>query len=178
LVAAVAAATGSFLGGVASKWVSEWFLLFLFGVVTLLAAGMMLLPVSSREQEEIPLEKVVVPYVPLAFLSLAKGAVVGFIGAGNFVFVPLLIYVLKVPTRIAIGSNLVIAVFTTVSGFLGKLLTGQVPFFMAVAVISGAALGALIGERSHGQASPRVLRYVYAGVVGLVGIRIWLTLLF
>ena len=69
------------------------------------------------------------------------GIVVGFLGAGNFVFVPLLIYILRVPTRIAIGSNLVIAVLSTSSGFLGKLLTGQIPFLMTLAVVIGAGLG-------------------------------------
>jgi uncharacterized membrane protein YfcA len=178
LVAAISAAAGSLLGGVVSKWVSEWFLLLLFGLVTLLAAGMMFLPEPSRDREEIPVENVVVALRPLAVLSCATGTVVGFIGAGNFIFVPLLIYVLKVPTRIAIGSNLVIAAMSTFSGLLGKLITGQVPFLMALAVVGGAAVvGALIGERTHGQASPRVLRYVYAGVIGLVGIRIWITLL-
>jgi hypothetical protein len=44
-------------------------------------------------------------------------------------------------------------------------------------VVLGAGLGALGGERSHGQVSPRMLRYIYAGVVGLIAIRIWLTLL-
>lgn len=138
---------------------------------------MMLLPALSIEREETPLEKVVVPIVPLALLSLAKGVVVGFIGAGNFVFVPLLIYVLKVPTRIAIGSNLVIAVVSTLSGFLGKLLTGQIPFFMTLAVVVGAGLGALGGEWSHSRVSPRVLCYVYAGVIGVVAVGVWITLL-
>lgn len=177
LVAAVAAAGGSFLGGVASKWVSAWFLLFLFGVVTLLAAATMFLPGPSLEREQIPLGKVVVPRLPLAVLSSMTGVVVGFLGAGNFVFVPLLIYVLKVPTRIAIGSNLVIAVLSTLSGFLGKLLTGQIPFLMAVAVVIGASVGALAGEQCHSRVSPPVLRYVYAGVISLAAIRIWITLL-
>ena len=48
---------------------------------------------------------------------------------------------------------------------------------MALAVVIGASVGALAGERSHGQVSPRVLRYVYAGVVGVVAVRIWITLL-
>jgi uncharacterized membrane protein YfcA len=177
LVAAVTAASGSFLGGVASKWVSEWFLLMLFAVLILPAAIMMLFPGPSEDREMIPVERVVVPATPLAVLSCATGIVVGFLGAGNFIFVPLLIYVLKVPTRIAIGSNLVIAAVSTFSGLLGKLITGQVPFLMAGVVVGGAVVGALIGERSHGQVSPRVLRYVYAGVVGLVAVRIWITLL-
>ena len=177
LVAAVAATAGSFVGGVASKWVSEWFLLLLFGVVTLLAAAMMFLPEPSGDREQIPVESVVVSLVPLALLSCATGVVVGFLGAGNFVFVPFLIYVLKVPTRIAIGSNLVIAVLSTFSGFLGKLLTGQIPLLMTLAVVIGAGVGALSGERSHGRVSPHVLRYVYAVVIGVVAVRIWITLL-
>jgi len=177
LVAALTAASGSLAGGVASKWVSEWFLLLLFGVVTLLAAAMIFLPAPSTDRENIPVESVIVPLVPLSILSGATGTVVGFLGAGNFIFVPLQIYVLKVPTRIAIGSNLVIAVLSTFSGFLGKLITGQIPLLMTLAVAAGAGLGALAGERSHGRVSPRVLRYVYAGVIGLVAVRIWITLL-
>ena len=177
LIAALAAAAGSFMGGIASKWVSEWFLLLLFGIVTLLAAAMMFLPGPSVERELIPVERVVIPMALLALLSWTTGVVVGFLGAGNFLFVPLLIYVLKVPTRISIGSNLVIAVLSTFSGFLGKLLTGQIPLLMSLAVIIGASVGALGGERSHSQVSPRVLRYVYAGVIGIVAVRIWITLL-
>lgn len=177
LVAAIAAAAGSFSGGVASKWVSEWFLLFLFGIVTLLAAAMMFLPGPSGGREQIPVGEVAVALFPTAVLSAATGVVVGFLGAGNFIFVPLLIYVLKVPTRIAMGSNLVIAVLSAFSGFLGKLLTGQIPFLLTLAVVIGASVGALSGEWGHGQVSPRVLRYVYAGVIGMVSLRVWITLL-
>jgi len=177
LVAAAAAMASSFFGGVASKWASESFLLLLFGVVTLIAAAIMLLPVSSRDRDEIPLERLVVPLLPVALLSLAIGAVVGFIGAGNFVFVPLLIYLLKVPTRVAIGSNLVIAVLSSLSGFLGKILTGQIAFFMTLTVVIGAGLGALGGEWSHSRVSPRVLRYVYATVVGTVTATVWISIL-
>ena len=177
LVAALVAAGGSFMGGVASKWVSEWFLLLLFGVVTLLAAAMMFLPVPPVERELIPVGEVIVPLFPLASLSSATGIVVGLLGAGNFVFVPLLIYILKVPTRISIGSNLVIAVLSTFAGFMGKLITGQIPLLMALAVVIGASVGALGGARVHSRVSLRLLRYVYAGMVGVIALRIWLTLL-
>ena len=177
LVASAAAVVGSFLGGVDSKWVSDDFLLYLFGGVALLAAAMMFLPSPSEDQENFPVERVVVPLIPLGILSGLKGVVVGFLGAGNFVFVPLMIYVLKVPTRIAIGSNLVIAVATTFSGFLGKLITGQIPFLMTLPVLLGAGLGAVSGEWSHGRVSPKALRYVYAAVIGTVALRVWITLL-
>lgn len=177
LVAGIASAVGSFIGGVASKWVSEWFLLLLFGVVTLLAAAMIFLPEPPWDREETPVERLVVPMGSLAALSFGTGIVVGFLGAGNFAFVPLLIYLFKVPTRTAIGSNLVIAVLSTLSGFLGKLLTKQIPFLMTLAVVIGAAFGALGGEWSHNRISPRALRYIYAGMVGVIAVRIWISIL-
>jgi uncharacterized membrane protein YfcA len=65
----------------------------------------------------------------------------------------------------------------TASGFLGKLLTGQIPLAIAAAVVFGAALGALAGEKIHGRVSPRNLRLIYAVMVSLVSIRVWLTVL-
>jgi uncharacterized membrane protein YfcA len=172
-----ASAVGAFFGGVVSKWASEWLLLLIFGVVTLGVAAMMFLPAPSVERELLPAGKVDVPKLPLAVVSCLAGVVVGLLGAGNFVLVPLLIYVFKVPTRIAIGSNLVIAMVSTLGGFLGKLLTGQIPFLLTSAVVVGAILGAVAGERTHGFFPPRVLRYVYAGMVGIIMVRVWISLL-
>lgn len=177
LVAGAASAAGSFLGGAASKWVSDWFLLLLFGVVALVAGAMMFLSPPSAHREETPVGEVVIPLVPLSAFSSVIGIVVGFLGATNFIFIPLLIYILKVPTRIAIGSTLFIAMINTFSGFLGKLITGQIPFLLALAVVIGASVGALAGERVHSRVSPRALRYVYAAMVGVITVRIWITLL-
>ena len=111
------------------------------------------------------------------FFSLSTGLVIGFLGAGNFIFVPLMIYILRVPTRIAIGSNLIIAVMSTASGFLGKLITGQIPLLSAALVVAGATLGALAGERAHRRLSSAVLRRIYAMLVALIALRVWLTIL-
>jgi uncharacterized membrane protein YfcA len=165
LVASVTSAASSFFGGVASRWVSEGFLLLLFAVVVFFAAAVMFLPGPPGDRDEIPGDQVIVPLPPLAILSCVTGAVVGFLG------------VLKVPTRIAIGSSLVIHVVNTFSGFLGKLLTGQIPYLMTIAVLVGAGLGALGGEWSHGRISPRTLRFVYAAVIGVVAAAIWIALL-
>ncbi|MGH7825633.1 MAG: sulfite exporter TauE/SafE family protein [Candidatus Binatia bacterium] len=176
IVGAVASALGAFISGIASKWVSDWFLLFLFGVVTLIAGAVMFLPPPSVEREQASAENIVVPSVLLGAISFSVGVVVGLLGAGNFLFVPLLIYVLKIPTRITIGSSLAIHVLNGFAGFMGKMLTGQVPFLMTIVVILGASLGAIAGEKSHSRVSPRTLRYVYSAVIGVVALRIWLTL--
>ena len=175
IVAGAVSAVGSFAGGIASKWASERFLLLLFGIVTLCVLLMMFLPAPEHDDDTRSVEKFAVRNIPLACYSLATGIVIGFLGAGNFVFVPLLIYVFKVPTRAAIGSTLFIALMNSATGFLGKLVTGQIPP-IAVAVIVGAAIGAIAGEKAHRRVSTQALRIVYAAMVLLITIRIWLTI--
>jgi uncharacterized membrane protein YfcA len=177
IVGAVASSLGAFLGGIGSNWVSEWILLLLFGVVTLVAGAIMFLRGPSVEMEKTPIANIAIPTVSLSTISVLVGLVVGLLGAGNFLFVPLLIYVLKIPTRITIGSALAIHVLNGFAGFAGKLITGQVPLLMTLAVLIGAALGALAGEKCHGRVSPLVLRYTYAGIIAIVALRVWSTLL-
>jgi len=177
LVAGLSSAAGSFFAGAISARVSDHFLLSLFGCITLTVAATMLLPGPTPAQEVVPIDQVVVPLWLLTPISLLAGLIVGFLGAGNFIFVPLLIYILKVPTRIAIASSLIIATINTFSGFMGKLVTGQVPLLLAATVTMGAAVGALLGERIHGRTPTPVLRYLYAAIIGIVALRVWMTLL-
>jgi uncharacterized protein len=165
------------VGGVTSIWTSERSLLMLFGVTTLLVVAMMLLPAPSKEIEEVSPKEITVATLPLSLCSLVAGVTIGFLGAGNFIFVPLLIYVLKVPTRIAIGSSLFVAMMNTSTGFLGKLVTGQIPWMTAIIVVTGAAVGALGGERIHSRISTQALRYVYGAMVALIALRIWISVL-
>jgi uncharacterized membrane protein YfcA len=177
ILGAVSSAAGAFLGALSSKWVPEEFLLVVFGVATVVAVAIMFLPAPSVSFDELPLERIVVPALPLVFISFSIGAVVGLMGSGNFLFIPSLIYVLKIPTRAAIASSLAIYVSNSFAGFAGKLITGQVPLLPALGITIGAGLGAWIGEKCHSKVSPKVLRYVYCGVVSVVALRVWITLL-
>ena len=173
--AGILSAVGALAGGVGSRWATEDFLLLLFGIITLGVSLLLFLPGPQADEDSRASEGISVPTLPLACCSLATGVFIGFLGAGNFVFVPLLIYVFKVPTRTAIASTLLIALINTATGFVGKLITGQIPL-IAGAVIAGAGLGALAGERLHRLASTRLLRAIYAAMVFLVTIRVWLTI--
>lgn len=175
VLAGLISALGALIGGIASKWASETFLLLLFGAVTLCVSLMMFLPGPRHGEDERSIDQITIPTLPLAGYSLLTGLVVGFLGAGNFVFVPLLIYVFKIPTRVAIGSTLFIALINTATGFVGKLATGQIPL-IAGAVVFGAGFGAWAGEKAHRQASTRTLRILYATMVLLITLRVWLTI--
>jgi len=168
-------AASSFAGAIASSWVSERFLLVLFGAVTVLVVLIMFLPAPNKSEED-SFDELSVPRVPLWFFSLLSGVVIGFLGAGNFIFVPVLIYLLRVPTRSAIGSSLVIAMMNTASGFLGKLVSGQLQWLESACVVAGALLGAPAGERVHRLLSSIALRQIYAAMVTLIAVRVWLTI--
>ena len=177
LIAGLTSAGGAFLGGVASPWVPNRVLLFLFGSITLLVMTMMALPAPAQSQDNRSMEQVRLPTLTLSIFSLLTGGITGLLGSGNFIFPPLLIYILKVPTRIAIGSSPIIALLNSSAGFLGKLLTDQVPLGLTVVVIFGAGLGAIGGEWVHRRLSSTTLRRIYAGLVTVVAFKVWLTLL-
>jgi len=63
------------------------------------------------------------------------------------------------------------------AGFLGKLLTGQIPLLLTMVVVFGAGLGAIFGERVHRRLASTMLRRIYAGLVLIIAMRVWLTLL-
>jgi uncharacterized protein len=176
VTAGAISAVGSLIGGAASKWLSEFFLLMVFGLVTLVVTTMTFLPAPPETRENLRIHDVTVAFGPLASVSSVAGLVVGLLGAGNFIFVPVLIYILRVPTRVAIATSLLIALMNTFFGFIGKLLTDQIPLIPALAVVAGAAAGALVGEKIHSRMASSALRYIYAGVILLITVRIWLTL--
>jgi hypothetical protein len=178
LIGAIASAVGAFIGGVGSKWVSGWLLLLLFGIITILAGLVMFLPGPPPEKEAENIDTVEVPTIPLSVISCGVGAVVGLLGAGNFLFVPLFIYVLKIPTRITIGSSLAIYALNSFAGFFGKLITGQIPLLPTIAVIIGTSVGVFLGEKIHSRVSPQVLRLVFSVVIAAVALRVWITILF
>jgi len=65
----------------------------------------------------------------------------------------------------------------TFIGFLENLITVQILLLLAAAVIVGSAVGAVLGEKIHGRTPTHVLRYLYAGTVGCIALRVWLSLL-
>ena len=64
---------------------------------------------------------------PLAVFSGAgAGALVGLVGSGTFVLAPIFLYLLRVPTRVTIGSTLGVAIFAAAAASLGKAATGLI----------------------------------------------------
>jgi uncharacterized membrane protein YfcA len=179
---------GALLGGIWSKYLAEELLLGLFGTVALATSAMILIKelreqkVLGEDKDEEDGETVQETLEFNKYLAVGAGAVVGVLSgiigiAGAFMHLPLMIYVLQIPTRIAIGSSIAIAFLTSVSGLVGKLGTGQIPIGMAIVLAVGAAIGAQGGSRYTKKIKSITLRRILAVLIGISALRVFLLIL-
>jgi uncharacterized membrane protein YfcA len=173
----LATAIASLAGGVASRWLSPLVLTTAFALMATLGTVLMLMAPAEQERRG-PGEAAPFSRPRGVAIGLGVGLMAGLVGAGGaFLLVPLLLTVLKVPTRLAIGSSLAITLWTAVAGFLGKLVTGQIPFTPSAALVLGAIPGAQIGERVSRRAGLRTLRGLLSAITAGVALRMWVEVL-
>jgi hypothetical protein len=67
---------------------------------------------------------------------------------GGFIRMPLLVYVVGLPTHVAVGTDLFEIVFSSGYGTITHALKGNVDILMALVMQTGAAIGAQIGATS------------------------------
>lgn len=165
---------GSFIGSYGSGFLSENAVNIVYGVLAVIAAIMMLIPRKKVE------ETVAIKFnKPLAAgLALIVGIASGIVGAaGGFLLVPILLTVLKIPTRVTIATSLAITFISSIGGSIGKVMTGQVEywpaFIMIIASILAAPLGAKVGQKMN----VKVLQWLLAIMIGATAIKIWIDIL-
>jgi uncharacterized membrane protein YfcA len=177
-IGGISMAVASLAGAFASAWVRARLLLFAFALMVT-AAGVVVLTV--RRTAEIPLfaEHVEFSRGRTVVVALAVGVAAGLVGAGGaFLLVPLLITVVGIPVRVAIGSSLAITAVSAVTGLMGKAATGQVPWAPALAVAVGAVPGANLGAAVSRRLPAAQLRLVLGALIVATGLRVWWDLLF
>ncbi|MFA5899656.1 MAG: sulfite exporter TauE/SafE family protein [Hyphomicrobium sp.] len=118
--------------------------------------------------------KLYISAVPPALI----GAFVGFMAAimgvgGGFVMVPAMIYLLRVPTSVVIGTSLFQIVFVmAVTTYLQALQNKAVDVVLALLLIVGGVIGAQLGAAAGARLKGEQLRFMLAALVLLVCLRI------
>lgn len=168
-----ASALAALAGGLLSDLVNARALLLLFASIATLAGVLMFLP--RREEDPDATADHVRFHRPLAVaIALAVGLVGGLVGApGAFIYVPLMMYVLKIPTRVTLGSTLAIVLFTAAFGMAGKVATGQVDWPLALALVLGSVPGAQVGGYLSKRVRAGALRWMVAMVVWGSVVQMW-----
>jgi uncharacterized protein len=169
----VAGTVGSFVGALVSKWTDDRWLLVVFAVMA--TAGAILILMPGGEQDPVGGGDTL-RFSPLRIVLVAGavGVAAGFVGAGGaFLLVPLLVVVVGVPVRVTIASSLGITSLTAIAGFVGKLITHQIPFVPALTVAVGAIPGAQLGAAASHRVSSRHLKRALAITIVLSAARVW-----
>jgi uncharacterized membrane protein YfcA len=164
------------IGGAGSKFVSNSILLFIFTCLAFAAAVFMLLPVSNdSERPDVALVKF------SRFRALTTASGVGLLGGlvgqgGSFILIPLMTSYMHIPTRIAIGSNLAIVLLSSVAGFLGKSVTGQIEWLLTIPIVLAVVPATVFGGLVSRLVSVLYLRRLLALLIGIAAVRMWMSL--
>jgi uncharacterized membrane protein YfcA len=171
----VASAIGALIGGVVSAFVPSDLLLLATAILATVAALLMFLPARTEALDPGDRPSFNVPVVCIS--GLVIGLVIGMNGSGAFLMMPTLIYLVGLPTRIALGTVLAVGFPTSLAAAIGKVLTGQVPLLTSGIIVIGAIVGAQAGSGLSARTSPRVLRWLYGALVSLIAAGLWFDIL-
>jgi hypothetical protein len=166
-------AAGNLAGSLYSQHTKSSFLLAVFATLAVIAAVAMFIPKREQGQDIAPED---LQYTkPLAMaVSLVIGVFGGMVGApGAFIYIPVMIYLLNIPTRIVIGSTLGIVFLGAVTGTIGKMMTGQILWPEALALVAGTVPGAQVGGTVSKKVNTKYLRAAIAVIIAITGLRMW-----
>lgn len=167
---------GSFVGGYGSRYLSEGWINGVYGLFALLAAIMMFFP--SKGLDDRSLDQVTFHKGLAVMLSLLVGVVSGIVGAaGAFLLVPIMLVILKIPTRMTIASSLAITCISSIGVAIGKVTTGQVELLpsliMVIASLIASPLGGMIGKKMD----TKLLQIILAIIISATAVQIWINLI-
>ena len=117
--------------------------------------------------------KIYLSVIPVVVVGLFIGFVGAIIGiGGGFILIPLMIYVLRVPTRTVIGTSMVLTLVTMVFATMlhavtNHLVDAVLALILMVGGVTGAQFGARAGQRIRGEH----LRLLLGLLILAVGIR-------
>ena len=141
--------------------------------VVLAAAGvrMLMAPGHSEQSNPVPPSAKIIGGV---IIGACIGLMAGMLGIGGGVFiVPLLIYVLKTPAKIAAASSTFIVCFSSLTGFLGYASMGQIDwrFILPAAVLSfagGQAGARIMSSRLKGKS----IRVIFSVILFIMCVKL------
>lgn len=167
---------GSFIGGYGSQFLTETVINFVYGVLATIAAIMMFVP--KKGIDHIPLDEVTFNKWLAALFAFMVGVGAGIVGAaGAFILVPIMLVVLKIPTRMTIASSLAITFISSIGSTTGKVLTGQILYVPALIMIVASLIAAPLGAKAGQKMNTKILQSILALLILATAIKIWVEII-
>jgi hypothetical protein len=112
------------------------------------------------------------PIVPL-FLGIVVGVLAAIMGVGGgFIMVPVMVYLLRMPMHVVVGTSLFQVLFTCINVTIMQAYTNRtVDFVLALLLLVGSTFGAQIGARMSTKLKDDQLKIYLAIIVLLVMVK-------
>lgn len=116
-------------------------------------------------------------------MPLSLGTLVGILSAlmgvgGGFIMVPVMVYMLRMPMHVVIGTSLFQILFTCINvTFMQSYFNHTVDFTLAVILLIGSTLGAQIGVKVSSRLKADQLKIILASLVLIVMVKMLVGLL-
>ncbi|PIC98952.1 MULTISPECIES: sulfite exporter TauE/SafE family protein [unclassified Sporosarcina] len=163
---------GSVIGGAGSSMLSEATVNVVYGILAVMAAIMMFIPKKGLDDQ--PIDEITFNRFVASSAAFIVGLAAGIVGAGGaFIMVPIMLVILKIPTRVTIATSLAITLLSSVGSASGKLLTGQVPYGPALVMIVASIIAAPIGVKVSRKVNTKVLQSILATLIMASAVKIW-----
>lgn len=168
---------GSFIGGYGSDLLSDRGVNTVYGMLAAAAAILMFAPKGAVA--DVPLDELRFNKVLAVAASFVVGIGAGIVGAGGaFLLVPVMLVLLKIPTRVTIASSLAITFLSSIGSTVGKVATGQVSWIPACVLIVASIIASPLGAKTGQRLNTKVLQFILAAVILAIAIKVWTDLLF
>jgi uncharacterized membrane protein YfcA len=134
------------------------------------------LPLKMR----FPASRLYISPIPALLLGAFVGVLSAIMGVGGgFVLVPAMVYILRMPAGVVVGTSLFQIIITTaLTGVLQAGRNQTVDVVLATLLLVGGVLGAQFGARASSRFRAEELRALLALIVLVVGLRMGLGLFF
>ena len=159
-------ALAALAGSIASHYTPADWIVLAFSLMAAAAAVLILLPGPPEADTETETAGLHFHRGWAAASGLLLGALSGLVGQGGaFLFIPVMLYLLRIPLRITIGTALVIGIASSTAVLAGRLGTAQIPWTPAAVAVIGAIIGGQLGSRLSQRVPRKMLRRALSVII-------------
>ncbi|MEL7567174.1 MAG: sulfite exporter TauE/SafE family protein [Dehalobacterium sp.] len=112
--------------------------------------------------------------IAVLLLGLSAGVLSSLLGVGGgIILVPGMMYLLKIPTKIAIGTSLAVIIPTAVIGVYKHSINGNVNWKVTLLISLGTITGAYLGATLNEMLPAAAIRKIFVLLLIVMAIKIW-----
>src|SRR5699024_4590118 len=172
----VSVLVGSVMGGYFSSMIPEAGINIVYGILALLAVVLMFMP--KQNTEETVFHQQNFKRGLGSFLAWFVGVGAGIVGAGgSFLLVPIMLVILKIPTRMTIASSLAITFISSIGTSASKVATGQVTWVPAIIMVIASLIASPLGAKTGKNMNTKYLQWILAILILGTAIKVWMDIL-